>query len=36
VEERLSESFPPLSDFRVLVGFLFFLQRRKIVQNNCL
>jgi len=26
VEARLSESFPPLSDLRVLVGFLFFLQ----------
>lgn len=36
VEARLSESFPPLSDLRVLVAFLFFLQRIKIVQNNCL
>lgn len=36
VEARLSESFPPLSDLRVLVAFLFFLHRIKIVQNNCL
>jgi len=34
VEARLSESFPPLSDLRVLVAFLFFLQRIKIVHHN--
>lgn len=35
VEARLSESLPPLSDLRVLDGFLFFLQEQADITEKC-